>query len=167
MTKIMCARSPGFLGPEFNDFLFASIGTDQNGSCLSVVSALARRDLDPWGEAAKLTKLPVEIATQNLSSFVSTLQGIPAARQEPGKIAARLIALLPRHLNANIPTLNAASGITWIEYSHFKMSIFLISVAIMMGFQILIHSDLPSEPTVATHAVISNNPPKIPPSSVR
>src|SRR5271156_2665800 len=99
MTEIMRARSPGFLGPEFNDFLFAPIGADRNGGYLSVVSALARLDLDPWAEAAKLAKLPVEIATQKLSSL---LQEVPLARQDPGQIAARLVALLPRGLNAKI-----------------------------------------------------------------
>ena len=75
----MRARSPGFLGPEFNDFLFAPIGAERNGGYLSVVSALARLDLDPWAEAAKLAKLPVEVATQKLSIL---LQEVPLARQE-------------------------------------------------------------------------------------
>jgi len=41
-----------FLGEEFNPFLFAFIGTDRAGGQLSVVSALARLDLDAWAEAA-------------------------------------------------------------------------------------------------------------------
>jgi hypothetical protein len=41
------------LGPEFENFLFAPIGEDSNGMVLSVLSALARLDIDPWQEAAK------------------------------------------------------------------------------------------------------------------
>ena len=48
------------LGGEFDDFLFAPVGEEQNGMMLSVVSALARSDVDPWQEAAKLARLPRE-----------------------------------------------------------------------------------------------------------
>ena len=41
------------LGSEFDDFLFAPIGADRIGMLLSVLSALARLDIDPWQEAAK------------------------------------------------------------------------------------------------------------------
>jgi hypothetical protein len=37
---------------EFDNFLYASIGADRNGMPLSVLSALARLDLDPWEEAS-------------------------------------------------------------------------------------------------------------------
>lgn len=40
---------------EFNAFVFAPIGEERNGMLLSVMSALARRDIDPWQEAARLT----------------------------------------------------------------------------------------------------------------
>jgi len=46
------------LGAEFDDFLFAIIGDDRNGMQLSVVSVLARMDLDPWHEAATLAASP-------------------------------------------------------------------------------------------------------------
>jgi hypothetical protein len=35
---------------EFNDFLFAPIGEDSNGMLVSVLSGLARLDVDPWQE---------------------------------------------------------------------------------------------------------------------
>src|SRR5256885_16946465 len=46
------------LHSDLNDFLFASVGEEQNGVTLSVVSALTRLGLDPWEEAARLTPLP-------------------------------------------------------------------------------------------------------------
>ena len=38
---------------EFDDFLCASIGEEENGMALSVMSAFARRNVDPWEEAAE------------------------------------------------------------------------------------------------------------------
>jgi hypothetical protein len=52
-------NSPVLLpGSEFNDFLFAPIGEDRNGMLVSVLSGLARSDVDPWQEATRLAELP-------------------------------------------------------------------------------------------------------------
>jgi hypothetical protein len=84
------------LGSEFDDFLFAPISEDRNGMLLSVLSALARLDIDPWQEAAKLAGLPGATATQRLASLIAELPDEPASHPDPVTIAARLIALLPR-----------------------------------------------------------------------
>jgi hypothetical protein len=42
------------IGSEFDEFLGASICEDRNGTGLSVLSALARLDVDPWIEATSL-----------------------------------------------------------------------------------------------------------------
>ena len=91
--------SNSYLGSEFDDFLFAPIGEERNGMPLSVVSALARSDVDPWQEAAQLARLPVEAATQRLASLIAALPEASGPRWDPGAIAARLIGLLP-HLAA-------------------------------------------------------------------
>jgi hypothetical protein len=166
MAEIMRARSPEFLGPEFNDFLFASIGEDRNGGYLSVVSALARLDLDPWAEAAKLAKLPVEIATQKLSSLIAAFQEIPSAAQEPRKIAARLVALLPGSLSLKLRPTRSSSGAKAITNSRSVLSIFLCSFALMLALQFVIHSVRPpaSHPVshVESNAVNSDNAAKVP-----
>jgi hypothetical protein len=87
---------------EFDDFLFSSIGEDRNGVPFSVVSLLARRDLDPWLEAAKLANLPVEAATRQLTRLIQTIAYQPLTLPDPEAIAIRLIALLPRQPYANI-----------------------------------------------------------------
>ena len=53
---------------EFDRFLFAPIGEEKNGMLLSVLSALARLDLDPWREAAELARMPKHTAKQRLTS---------------------------------------------------------------------------------------------------
>jgi hypothetical protein len=71
---------------------------------LSVLSALARLGFDPWQEAAELARLPLETATRRLASSIAVLPDRPSAYLEHGTIAARLIALLPRHANSNVPS---------------------------------------------------------------
>ena len=46
------------IGAEFDKFLGAPIGEGRNGTPLSVLSALARLDVDPWQEAASLARMP-------------------------------------------------------------------------------------------------------------
>ncbi|MFZ1122979.1 MAG: hypothetical protein WAN81_22360, partial [Candidatus Binataceae bacterium] len=87
------------LGPEFDNFLFAPIGEDGNGMLLSVLSALARLDIDPWQEAAKLSGLPGGAATQRLASLIAALPDGASAYPDPATVAARLVALLPRPAN--------------------------------------------------------------------
>jgi hypothetical protein len=53
------------LGPEFDAFLYAPVDEEGNGVLLSVLSALARLDVDPWREAAELARMPT-ITVANL-----------------------------------------------------------------------------------------------------
>src|ERR1700692_127825 len=74
-------------GSEFDNFLFAPIGEDRNGMLLSVLSALARLDVDPWQEAGVLAQLPGETAAQRLASWSATLPAGPPADLAPGTVA--------------------------------------------------------------------------------
>jgi hypothetical protein len=100
------------LGTEFNDFLFALIGEDRNGMELSVVSVLARLDLDPWAVAANLAELPPETATRKLASWLDALPDPTLKETSPATRTARLIALLPRRKTTNSPVAVAATGAT-------------------------------------------------------
>lgn len=91
------------LNSEFNDFLFAPIGEEENEMSLSVISALARLGIDPRQEAARLTRLPRELATRSLAA---TIDELPSGRWAPSdsrEIAARLVQLLPSPNNSRIP----------------------------------------------------------------
>jgi hypothetical protein len=80
---------------EFNDFLFAPIGEENNGMQLSVLTALARRGIDPWEEAARLARLSKELARENLSAFIAGVTNGRWAPSDSCAIAARLVQLLP------------------------------------------------------------------------
>jgi hypothetical protein len=84
------------LGPEFDAFLFAQVDEESSGRLLSVLSALARLDVDPWREATELARMPRESANQRLTSLIAALPAAPAGRLPAATIADRLIRLLPR-----------------------------------------------------------------------
>jgi hypothetical protein len=84
------------LGPEFDAFLFTPVGEERNGALLSVLSALAQLDVDPWREAAELAQLPIQAANRRLTALIAALPGAPTARLAPATIADRLVRLLPR-----------------------------------------------------------------------
>ena len=73
---------------------------------LSVLSVLARLDIDPWQEAAELARLPRETAAERLASSIAALPDRPTAHLERGTIAARLISLLPSRSSNSQTTLN-------------------------------------------------------------
>jgi hypothetical protein len=81
--------------PLFDNFLFAEVGEEQNGMSLSVVSALARLDLDPWSEAASLSRLSARVAGERLTTLLSSLPRSQVVALAPATVV-RLIELLPR-----------------------------------------------------------------------
>jgi hypothetical protein len=70
------------------------IGEEENGMALSVMSASARRNVDPWEEAARLSRLPRDVATRELCAMIAELPS-GANRANPRSIAERLMAPLP------------------------------------------------------------------------
>jgi hypothetical protein len=84
------------IGAEFDKFLYAPIREDRNGTPLSVLSALARLDVDPWQEAASLARMTRDAAAMRLTALIVALPDEPN-RDIPAKtIAADLVALLPK-----------------------------------------------------------------------
>jgi len=98
------------LGSRFDAFLFAAIGDDLNGMPLTVVSVLARADLDPWQEAAILAALPKDMATQRFAALLAALPESTSQRTDAASTAVRLIALLPPQTNANTHLTVQKSG---------------------------------------------------------
>jgi hypothetical protein len=98
------ATSVAFYRPEFNDFLYALIGSDKNEMPLSVLSALARLDVDPWEEAAELAELPKDVAKRRLVSLIARLPGGRSNQGDSRASADRLIELLPRRGTSKVPS---------------------------------------------------------------
>ena len=89
------------LGSEFDAFLFAPIGEEKNGMLLSVLSALARLDIDPWREAAELARMPKTAANRRVTSLIAELEFASTAPVEPETVALRLIELLPHGIHSS------------------------------------------------------------------
>src|SRR5271157_4224981 len=83
------------LQSEFNEFLFAYVGEEKNGMPLTVLSALTRLGLDPWGEAARLANLPSEAAARALEAVIALLPEGDWKVSDSWAIATRLVNRLP------------------------------------------------------------------------
>ena len=121
---------------EFDDFLSASIGEEKNGMTLSVMSAFARRNVDPWQEAARLSHLPREVATGELSAMIAELPLGAPGLASPRTIAERLIGPLPRHAgSAASPgkTLSGSAALTRRETVRTAVVLLLLLVSIVFA----------------------------------
>jgi hypothetical protein len=123
---------------EFDDFLFAPIGDERNGMLLSVISALARLDLDPWREAASLARMPKEAATERMTSLIAALPERTAAHRDPEAIAARLVALLPRAFASRAPQRKPL--IARSEATKTRLVIFVVLMTFLLTMQFLTRS---------------------------
>lgn len=83
-------------GTEYDPFLFAELGEDRTGAAVTVLSALARLDLEPWTEARELSRLARKAAQVRLTAHLEAITDIPALALASEGRAERLIALLPR-----------------------------------------------------------------------
>jgi hypothetical protein len=105
---------PTALRNDFDAFLLAPIGKDAGGMPVSLLTALARLDIDAWEEAADLARQPPESATERLGSLLATLPNGPE-RGEALRIATRLVELLhqapaPRLRSTDAPPLSAVAA---------------------------------------------------------
>ncbi len=98
------------INSEFNEFLFASIGDEENGMPLSVMSALTRLGIDPWEQAAQLSALPQGVAASTLAPMIARLPGGLWGAAEAKSIAARLVALLPERRTIALPRRDGRRG---------------------------------------------------------
>jgi hypothetical protein len=101
----------------FERFLYSFVGQDDNGMPLSVLSLIARHDVDPWEEAAKLSQLPERTAVTQLASLLGPPAHVPAELEERALVAARLIALLPPRCVAPRSVRNALAELVPRKYS--------------------------------------------------
>ncbi len=76
-------------------FLYAEVGTEPNGSTLTMLSVLARLGNDPWAQAANWASMPRTAAIDDLSKSIAQMPLAPAALVSSHDIAARLVEFLP------------------------------------------------------------------------
>ncbi len=146
-------KSP--LGSEFDKFLFALIGEDLNGLPLSVVSHLARMNLDPWQEAGNLAALPADVAATRLARSLDTLTDPVLRQANSATLVRRLLDLLPRHIPVVAPTLIVGAVIASHPGSRIAAIAFITCVILFLGSQFLTaHRSTPTQPGAVNESVV-------------
>ena len=163
--KAMPATSTVSPGSEFQNFLYAPICQDPDGMTLSVLSALARQDVDPWTEAARLSALPREAATQQITDLLGGLPRRTLACVNCVEVAARLSALLPRSAGAKLsgvlqspataPQHPMAFAFNW-RFFYLYLCLMLLTNWLVAEFR----TPPPSQPASATQAGVATTTPK-------
>lgn len=144
---------PTPLRNDFDAFLFASIGEDSSGIPVSLLTVLARLDIDPWEEAASLAQLPIDAARERLAFLLATM---PNGREpdESVTIATRLVALLHQAPASQVrstetPVLRAVAA----QPGRIRPQIYLlIALVIMLVWQWAVASRQPRFPADDTYA---------------
>ena len=108
------------LSGEFNAFLRSALWLDRDETPLSVLSALARLDVDPWEEAAQLAALPQPSASAKLAAMLANLPGGPAIRHDLDAICLRSVSLL------SCPEVPRIAGVPTTVNPSPRLSTFLV-----------------------------------------
>jgi hypothetical protein len=120
------------LHSDLNGFLFASVGDEQNGIPLTVVSALTRLGLDPWEEAARLAALPKAVAAETLARMIAGfLIGRPGLSENLA-VSRRLVELLPADKPAGFEHRQPASA-----QDKIYLSVVLLLACVALGAAVL------------------------------
>jgi hypothetical protein len=122
------------LPTDFDAFLLAPIGEDVNGLPLTLLSLLARLDVDPWEEAASLALLPPESAALRLTSLLATPAGGPVPQADPSTIATRLVTLLHRAPKPRVPIATAPVSLasSFLSKGGIKPAIYWLIAVILL-----------------------------------
>lgn len=125
--------------PEFERFLYARVGEDRNGYDVTVLSALARLDLDPWRETTNLVALEQDLRHERLEKLLSVFREVPALGSDAGKVARELCLLLPESPStrtgmwAGATIANGNSLSTGAIWATFAIVVLLLQVFIFGG----------------------------------
>lgn len=113
------------LGSQYDAFLFAPLSQDDELP-LSMLSVLARQDLDPWQEADRLTQLSKEQAVNSLASRIWKSNSKRWSPSEASILAIRLIELLPSHTSSRSnrnSTEDSGGRVMWLVVAMLVVSI--------------------------------------------
>lgn len=156
------------LRTEFEKFLYEPIGQDNNDMPLSVLSALARQDVDPWDEAAKLAQLPEQQAVAQLVSLLGAFPHAPLVCPDPASIAPHLVTLLPRPRERAYRPVNpfedrSKDATVVSDLSRVSLS-FVVACAFLLFFSIWLVGSLQAPeqtqaPSTPAHNTTSQSPP--------
>ena len=140
------------LPTEFKHFLSAPVFQDSNGMSVSMLSALARMNVDPWQEADELSNMPVGDATQRLTSLIVSLPNRPSTSPDAVTMARRLINMLPRSPVSNLSAHSRVFGSTATIKSQpaILYVVYVVIMTLAMAVQVVLASR--QEPPQVEHS---------------
>ncbi len=104
---------------QFDRFLFAQLYEDRE-TPVSVLSALARQDIDAWQEAARLNRIPKDSAINSLASTIWKTNSERWSPSDASIVAAGLVELLPSHYAPRDRSISIESTnskvVMWLVY---------------------------------------------------
>lgn len=121
--------------PECNDFLLEVISEAPNGTQLTVLSALAQANVDPWEEAARLSAMPRVTAEKALVSMFDRIPGRNWSPSEEATIAARLVKLLPprgsgpESVTTTVAGVSVQLSLVWLAWISLAIATSIMSVS--------------------------------------
>ena len=130
---------------NLNAFLFADVGTELNGSTLTILSVLAQLGLDPWAEAARWAKMPSAAAIDCLAQGIGKMPLSPQALAETFATASSLVKLLPAQTQPVGHGGSSSRGRTLTALEWAPMALLCLSV--IFGVVINVISDRTSTAT--------------------
>jgi hypothetical protein len=98
---------------QYDDFLFAEVGEQENGMTMSMASALIRLGLDPWDEAARLATLPAATAVTAVAALIARMSDLKLDASEDASLAAALVRLLARGARPSFKPAPARVAVPW------------------------------------------------------
>jgi hypothetical protein len=126
---VTSSASAIYLTHRFDAFLFAHVNEGSEAAPLSVLSMLARLDIDPWDEAAKLARLPRTVAARRLVDFIAATPGASSPYRNDATVSQRLIELLPAPI---ITASMAPQGVVLGVLKKFRASTWLAVIAVVL-----------------------------------
>jgi hypothetical protein len=106
------------------------LAKSRNGTGLSVLSAFARLNVDPWQEATSLARMPSDAAATRLTELIEALPRAPANAIHSRMIASHLVALLPKGKALDVRSLDSAFAATGLRETQVLTA--LCALAVMM-----------------------------------
>ena len=94
----------------YDVFLYSSVADQENGTPISVLTALARGNCDPWEEAARLAKLSPDRAERELVELLAGGVDRKVSFVELEAAAKRLVPMLPLRRKINHATVAVSIG---------------------------------------------------------
>ena len=122
------------IGAEFDKFLYAPIREDRNGTPLSVLSALARLDVDPWQEAASLARMPRETAATRLTALIAALPNESTKNFSAKAIVEDRIALLPNSDGYGVHSTDSALAVVSPRQALIPMAMGALAILMLIIF---------------------------------